>query len=149
MTKRVIYPPIWLVLGVVAVFSCNELYPVMRFTSLLSQLVGGIIILFGLYLLVAANGLFVRSGTEIVPFREVSTLVTTGVYRLSRNPMYLGMTMVLLGSAITVGAASALLIPIVFIVIIEFRFVRQEEQILHQLFPEEFSAYCRRVRRWL
>ncbi|MEM6580881.1 MAG: isoprenylcysteine carboxylmethyltransferase family protein [Pseudomonadota bacterium] len=149
MVKRIIYPPIWLVLGIVAVFTCNELYPVVRFTSLLSQIVGGIIIVIGLYLLVAANGLFVRAGTEIVPFRQVSTLVTTGVYRFSRNPMYLGMTAVLLGCAITVGVVSALLVPVLFIIIIEFRYVRQEEELLHQLFPEEFSSYCGQVRRWL
>ncbi|MEM1152903.1 MAG: isoprenylcysteine carboxylmethyltransferase family protein [Pseudomonadota bacterium] len=149
MAKRIIYPPIWLVLGVVAVFTCNELYPVVRFTSLLFQVVGGIIIVIGLYLLVAANGLFVRAGTEIVPFRQVSTLVTTGVYRISRNPMYLGMTAVLLGCAITVGVVSALLVPVIFVIVIEFRYVRQEENLLRQLFPEEFSSYCEQVRRWL
>lgn len=149
MVKRIIYPPIWLVLGVVAVFTCNELYPVVRFTSLLFQIVGGIIIVIGLYLLVAANGLFVRAGTEIVPFRQVSKLVTTGVYQISRNPMYLGMTAVLLGCAITVGVVSALLVPVLFIIIIEFRYVRQEEDLLQQLFPEEFSSYCGQVRRWL
>lgn len=149
MVKRVIYPPVWLLFSLIAIFSLNELYPLVRFTSLAGQLAGGLLILIGLVLLVSANGLFVRAGTDVIPFREVSTLVTTGVYRFSRNPMYLGMLTVLLGCAVTVGAASALLVPVIFAVIIEYRFIRPEEQMLLALFPEDYPAYRGRVRRWL
>ncbi|MCB1694928.1 MAG: isoprenylcysteine carboxylmethyltransferase family protein [Pseudomonadales bacterium] len=149
MVKRVIYPPVWLLLGLIAIFALNELYPLSRFTGLPAQLVGGAIIVVGLVLLVVANGLFVRAGTDIIPFRNVSTLVTGGVYRYTRNPMYLGMVAVLLGCAITVGAASALLVPLVFAVIIQARFIVPEEQMLRSAFPEQYPAYCQRVRRWM
>ena len=149
MTKRVIYPPVWLLLGLIAVFALNETWPLLRFTSLAWQVVGAVVILMGLLLLVAANGLFVRAGTEVIPFRPVSSLVTGGVYRLSRNPMYLGMALVLLGCALTVGALSALAIPPVFAVIVQIRFIHHEERMLQGLFPEEYPAYCARVRRWL
>ena len=127
----------------------NETWPLLRFTSLTWQVVGGVVIVMGLLLLVAANGLFVRAGTEVIPFRPVSSLVTGGVYRLSRNPMYLGMALVLLGCALTVGALSALAIPPVFAVIVQIRFIHHEERMLQGLFPEEYPAYCARVRRWL
>lgn len=149
MIKRVIYPPVWLLLGLIAVFALNETWPLLRFTSLAWQVVGGVVIVMGLLLLVAANGLFVRAGTEVIPFRPVSSLVTGGVYRLSRNPMYLGMALVLLGCALTVGAVSALAIPPVFAVILQVRFIHHEERLLQGLFPEEYPAYCARVRRWL
>ena len=149
MVQRVIYPPVWLLLGLIAIFALNELYPLSRFTGLPAQLVGGAIIVVGLVLLVVANGLFVRAGTDIIPFRNVSTLVTGGVYRYTRNPMYLGMVAVLLGCAITVGAASALLVPLVFAVIIQARFIVPEEQMLRSAFPEQYPAYCQRVRRWM
>jgi protein-S-isoprenylcysteine O-methyltransferase Ste14 len=149
MVKRIIYPPVWLLLGLIGVFALNELYPIVRFTSLLFQVLGGVIIVVGLLLLVTANGLFVRAGTDVIPFRKVSSLITTGIYRFTRNPMYLGMAAVLLGCALTVGVVSALLVPVVFVVIIEARFIRPEEQMLRELFPEEFPAYCRRVRRWI
>ena len=100
-------------------------------------------------LLVSANGLFTRAGTDVIPFRDVTCLVTNGVYRYSRNPMYLGMAAVLLGCAVTVGAATALPIAPVFMAIIEARFIRPEEAMLRDLFPEEFPAYCRKVRRWI
>ena len=149
MVKRVIYPPIWLVFGLVAIFALNELMPGMRFTSSGFQILGGVVIFLGLLLLLLAGGLFKRAGTDLVPFKNVSALVTTGIYRLTRNPMYLGMTAILLGCALTVGAALALLIPPVFIVIIELRFIRPEEAMLRELFPEDFPQYCARVRRWV
>jgi protein-S-isoprenylcysteine O-methyltransferase Ste14 len=147
--KRIIYPPIWLVFGLVAIFACNEYFPGPRFTSFVGQIAGGVIIVIGLWLLVTAGGLFTRAKTGLIPFRNVSALVTNGVYRFTRNPMYLGMLAVLLGCAITVGASAALLIPPLFAVVIELRFIRPEEAMLRGLFPETFPAYCERVRRWL
>jgi protein-S-isoprenylcysteine O-methyltransferase Ste14 len=149
MVKRVIYPPMWLLIGIIVTFVLNEYFPGPRFTSLEGQLAGGVLIVIGLALLVIAGGLFQRAGTNLIPFREVTALVTTGVYRYSRNPMYLGMASVLLGLAITVGATTALLVTPVFMAIIEFRYIRPEEDMLRGVFPEEFPAYCQRVRRWL
>ena len=149
MVRRVIYPPIWLLFGLVATFFLNEFYPGPRFTSLAGQLAGGVLIVIGLFLLVSANGLFTRAGTDVIPFRNVTTLVTNGVYRYSRNPMYLGMAAVLLGCAITVGAVTALAVTPVFMAVIELRFIRPEEDMLREQFPEEFPAYCSRVRRWV
>ena len=149
MVKRIIYPPIWLLLGLITIFVCNEYYPGPRFTSLVAQLVGGVIIIIGLLLLVSANGRFSRAGTGVIPFRNVSALVTDGIYRYTRNPMYVGMVAVLLGCAITVGASTALLVPPVFAVIVEMRFIRPEEAMLRELFQEHYRAYCSQVRRWL
>ncbi|MCB1843303.1 MAG: isoprenylcysteine carboxylmethyltransferase family protein [Halioglobus sp.] len=147
--KRVIYPPIWLVLGLVAVFGLNEFLPGPRFSGVAAQVVGGAMILAGLVLLVLANGLFTRAGTDVIPFRNVSALVTNGVYRFTRNPMYLGMLLVLLGCAVTVGSVYALVIPPLFAGIVQVRFIRAEEALLHSLFGDEYAAYCQRVRRWL
>lgn len=149
MVKRIIYPPIWLVFGLVATFACNEYFPGPRFTSGVWQLIGGVIIVIGLVLLVIANGLFTRAQTGVIPFRNVSALVTEGIYRYTRNPMYLGMVAVLLGCALTVGATVALFIAPIFAVIIELRFIRPEEDMLRGLFPQDYPAYCERVRRWL
>jgi protein-S-isoprenylcysteine O-methyltransferase Ste14 len=100
-------------------------------------------------LLVFANGRFTRAGTGVIPFRNVSALVTDGIYRYTRNPMYLGMTSVLLGCAVTVGATVALIVPVLFAVIVDRRFIRYEEEMLRDIFPDDYPAYCERVRRWL
>lgn len=149
MVKRIIYPPIWLVFGLISIFTLNELMPGFRFTGSLGQAVGGLIIFIGLVLLLLAGGLFKRAGTDLVPFKNVSALVTTGIYRYTRNPMYLGMAAILLGCGITVGAALSLLVAPAFMVIIELRFIRPEEEMLVGLFPEDFPQYCANVRRWL
>lgn len=148
-TRRIVYPPIWLVIGIVVIFALNEFLPGVRYTGTASQVVGGVILLAGLVLLIVAGGLFKRAGTDMIPFRNVSALVTTGIYARSRNPMYLGMALVLLGTAVTVGAATALLVPALFMVIIQWRFILPEEAMLRELFPEDYPAYCQRVRRWL
>jgi protein-S-isoprenylcysteine O-methyltransferase Ste14 len=121
----------------------------MRFTSLAGQLGGSIILLVGLAMLVVAGGLFKQADTDLIPFRDVRALVTTGVYRFTRNPMYLGMALVLLGCAVVVGAVTALMVPVVFVAIIQYRFILPEEQMLRELFPEGFPTYCRQVRRWI
>lgn len=147
--KRIIYPPMWLALGIIMQFVCNEYYPVYRFTSTAWQMVGGVLLVLGMALLVIAGGLFKQADTDMIPFREVRALVTGGVYRISRNPMYLGMALVLLGCAVTVGVVSALLVPPLFMIIIHHRYILPEEAILRALFPKEFPAYCQRVRRWI
>jgi protein-S-isoprenylcysteine O-methyltransferase Ste14 len=149
MVKRIIYPPIWLVFGLITIFALNELMPGIRFTGIWGQAVGGLIILVGLVLLLLAGDLFKRAGTDLVPFKNVSALVTTGIYRYTRNPMYVGMTAILLGCGVTVGAALSLLVAPVFMVIIELRFIRPEEEMLRGLFPDDFPGYCASVRRWL
>ena len=149
MVKRIIYPPIWLVFGLVCIFGLNEYFPGPRFASIEGQLVGGVIIVIGLALLVISGGLFKQAGTDLVPFKNVTALVTSGVYRFTRNPMYLGMAAVLLGCAITVGAVSTLPVTAVFMIIIQLRFILPEEKMLREIFPEEFPAYCARVRRWI
>ncbi|MBA6414163.1 isoprenylcysteine carboxylmethyltransferase family protein [Parahaliea sp. F7430] len=149
MVKRVIYPPLWLVIALVSVFALNEFLPGPRFTGLASQLIGGAILLFGLALLVLAGGLFKRAGTDMIPFKNVTALVTEGVYSWTRNPMYLGMALVLLSAAVTVGASTALLIPPLFMLVIEWRYIRPEEAMLRDLFGQQYLDYCQNVRRWL
>jgi len=149
MVKRIIYPPIWLVIGLVAVFFLNEYFPGPRFGQLHWQIAGGVVIFSGLVLLVTASGLFARAKTDLIPFRNVSTLVTHGVYRYTRNPMYLGMAAVLLGCSLTVGATYSLPIAPLFMVIMELRFIRPEEEMLRELFAQDYVDYCKRVRRWI
>ncbi|MFT5481856.1 MAG: protein-S-isoprenylcysteine O-methyltransferase Ste14 [Halieaceae bacterium] len=145
---RIIYPPIWLVIGLGVIFSLDYYLPVARYTGQLGWVLGGISILLGLVLLIQAGGLFKQAETDLIPFKEVTTLVTSGIYAYTRNPMYLGMTLVLLGTALTVGAASALIVPPVFMLVIQVRFILPEEEMLFGIFAEQFVEYRKQVRRW-
>lgn len=113
----------------------------------------GAIGLLGLGGAVALAGLvaFRRAGTTIHPFEphRSSALVQTGIYRYSRNPMYLGMLFVLLAWAHWLTAPLALLGPLIFVAWIQRFQIRPEERALGQRFGDEFDAYRRRVRPWL
>ena len=110
--RRIIYPPVWLGIGVVVIFALDEFLPGPRFAGAVAQLTGGALLVAGLALLVVAGGLFTRADTGLIPFRDTRALVTHGLYRYSRNPMYVAMALVLLGVAVTVGASLALLVPV-------------------------------------
>lgn len=109
------------------------------------------LVLLGLGAAVAGVFSFHRANTTIHPLTpERSTaLVETGIYRYSRNPMYLGMALVLLAWSLWLAAPLALLGPLAFMALIQRFQIRPEERALTRRFGPAFSSYCQRVRRWL
>jgi protein-S-isoprenylcysteine O-methyltransferase Ste14 len=110
---------------------------------------GVLLIAVGLGLGFAALTRFRRAGTGIVPGSESTALVRSGPFRFTRNPMYLGMTLILAGLAIVLGSLSPLFIPFLFLVLMDRLFVQKEERWMEEAFGEEYVAYTRRTRRWL
>lgn len=103
----------------------------------------------GIVLMVLGDLQFKRAGTATSPRRWASTLVTDGVFAVSRNPMYTGMVLCLLGVAVLFGTLAPLLVPPVVGWVLSVRFIRGEEEDLRRLFGEQYDAYQRRVRRWV
>ena len=94
---------------------------------------------------------FLRAKTTVNPMKpeRSAALVTSGLYRITRNPMYLGMALLLLAWALYLASATALLGPLVFMLYITRFQIRPEERALSARFGGEFASYCARVRRWL
>lgn len=94
---------------------------------------------------------FRRARTTVNPMKPESTsaLVRSGVYRLTRNPMYLGMLFVLIAWAVFLFSAWALLGPAVFVLYMDRFQIGPEERVLSAMFGAEYLAYMSRVRRWL
>ncbi len=109
--------------------------------------VTAIVLGFGLILWVGA--LFRRRGTTVRPTERATSLVTSGPFRFSRNPMYLGMTFVLLGVALGVGSLPMLIAPVGFFGIMSVFRIPEEEQRLRKIFGDTYEDYTRRVRRWI
>ena len=103
----------------------------------------------GLAVVLWAAGIFERAGTTIKPFEKSSTLVVRGPYRVSRNPMYLGMVCGLVGVGVVTGSVTPFLVVPAFAYLIDRRFIREEEALLEQTFGSQYSAYKACVRRWL
>jgi len=103
----------------------------------------------GIWLAVREKNRFVREGTTFYPGQDASKLVTSGAYRFTRNPMYLGMVIVLVSLwAMTGSWLAGLPIPL-FMAIIHHRFILREEARLEEIFGEDYRAYKGRVRRWI
>lgn len=94
---------------------------------------------------------FRRARTTVNPWRpeRASALVDTGIYRHTRNPMYLGLLLGLLGWAVYLGSLLALLLALAFVPWMNRFQIGPEERALERIFGDDFAAYRRRVRRWL
>lgn len=95
---------------------------------------------------------FRRAGTTVNPTKpnQASSLVTTGIYEMSRNPMYLGFLALLIGwSLYLANAVVLMLVPIGFVAYMNRFQIAAEERALKSLFGDEYVSYARRVRRWL
>ncbi len=105
----------------------------------------------GAAILAAAVAAFLIARTTVNPVRptDAGHLVTTGLYRVSRNPMYLGFALVLVGLAIWIANGAALLAPLVFVVMMTVLQIDPEEKALKDMFGDAYDAYCRQTRRWL
>jgi len=115
-----------------------------------SSLVGGsVLAAFGFLIMLRAWWLFRVHGTAICPTAHTTALITNDIYRLTRNPMYLGIVLMLLGTALVSGGLFFYLATLSFFLIINFVFCQYEETKLIGLFGQEFARYRQRVRRWL
>lgn len=103
----------------------------------------------GVGLLLAASGLFRRAGTDVKPWKTATALVDSGVYRFTRNPMYLGMALLYAGLAFAFASAGALLLLPVVIGIIQTQVIAREERYLETKFGDVYREYKQRVRRWI
>lgn len=83
------------------------------------------------------------------PFERSSALVTGGVFRITRNPMYLGMALIVLGAALLLGSATPLAVVILLALLLDRAFISPEEEMLADTFGDQFQEYRGRDRRWI
>ena len=127
------------------------LLPALDLSLRLFKYAGSILIAAGVLLLIAALIAFARARTTVNPVEpeQAKTLVTTGLYRISRNPMYLAMALILLGSALRLSNIGAFITPALFVWSITMFQIKPEERALQSIFGEDFTAYRQQTRRWL
>ena len=147
--SRRVLPPVYFLLALVMIGGLHWLLPIKKLIPTPLSYLGLVPVVIGIGLAAAGVRLFARTGTTIKPFEESAALVTEGVFRYTRNPMYLGMVFVLLGCAILAGTAIPFVVAPGFLVLIERRFIRAEEAMLTETFGSTYTEYQRRVRRWL
>ncbi|MGE5668509.1 MAG: methyltransferase family protein [Betaproteobacteria bacterium] len=144
-------PPVVAAILGAAMWAINRALDAGRIESGLLTLVAGALFITGMFVMAMAVKSFVAAKTTINPLKpsRASRLITDGVFRLSRNPVYLGDFLILAAFAVWLGQPANLVLLAAFVGYIDRFQIRPEEKALSALFGAEYTAYCARVRRWL
>ena len=136
-------------LCVLIIFLSKSIFPSFVFSYKLQ--LGIFVSTIGFLLLIVSIKSFIDNKTTINPLnlKKSTYLVTSGVFRFSRNPMYLGMLLFLLGTAIILNIIGGLIISILFIFYMNFFQIIPEEKALQNLFGKNYRNYRKTVRRWI
>ena len=114
--------------------------------------IGILLLILGLAVLISAVRLFRKDETTVNPLspEQATKLVTDGIFKYSRNPMYLGLTSILLSSAIYFSSLFGVIIYVpLFIFFITIFQIIPEEEAMRELFKDKYKDYCSNVRRWI
>ncbi len=137
---------IWGAMAVIAWFT-----PAVEIGSYVRFPIGGIVIALGALVVVQGARTFWRNKTTINPvdLESASVLVTSGVFRYSRNPMYVGFTAMLVGWAVCLAAPWAILGPVAFVLFTNRFQIIPEERVMRDKFGQAYDDYRSEVRRWI
>lgn len=144
-------PPIVMLVSAGAMWLLAAALPALRLDASGRGNLAAILAVSGVLISIAGAVQVRRAGTTVNPMRpgEASALVTGGVYHFTRNPMYLGLAVVLLGWAVYLAHPLAFLVLPLFVGYLNRFQIVPEERALESKFGPNFRAYCQRVRRWL
>lgn len=144
-------PPLVALLVAIAMWSAASFVPLLELPAMVRKSVAIAIALAGAAFDIAGALSFRRARTTINPMKPHSTtvLVNSGIYRVTRNPMYVGLLFILLSWAVFLSSAWTLLGPLAFYLYIGRFQIAPEERVLSELFGNKYVAYKAEVRRWL
>jgi protein-S-isoprenylcysteine O-methyltransferase Ste14 len=144
-----IVPPLVFLAGILVGSVANIWMPTRIVPNPVVWAVGGIFVVCGLVLTGSAALKFKSAGTTVRPDRAPSALVMSGPYRISRNPMYLGLAVISLGIAIADQSFWTLIALAIVVALIQRHAIEPEEAFLEKRFGTEYLSYKHRVRRWI
>lgn len=141
-------PPVLLLICLILMALLRWVWPVQIVLGYPTNLVGLVPAAMGLLIGVSGVLKFRRERTNIHPFRTADKLVTDGLYGYSRNPMYLGLTLILVGTWILLGAVSPVFGVLVFVVAASHWYIPGEERMMSEKFGKAYEEYRTKVGRW-
>ena len=143
------YPPVLLLIAVVLMVALHYVLPVARWLAWPWRALGALPIAMALLVGFWGAVQFRRHDTTIIPFEQSTALIAEGPYRYSRNPLYISMTLILVGLWILLGSLSPVVVVPLFVWWISSRFIANEERHLEAQFGRTYLEYKTKVRRWL
>lgn len=150
MLKWIDIPPVWLLgFAVLAWMQAAHLGFGLSFGGTWAAFAGGLLVGGGLVLMLLAFAEFRRHRTTVIPHMEAERLISSGIFKRTRNPIYLGDALILAGLILRWDAVLALPLVPIFVWVIERRFILAEEDRLRRKFRAEFARYCQKTRSWI
>ena len=152
MPRVVVFPPLVPLITIASSISLQQLFPLQLFAHLnrnASLPFGAVLLLAGIGLMASGTGALTRMGTNVQPSRPTLVLVKTGIYRWTRNPMYVGGCVAMFGIAFLCKLDWLPLIFPASLVVLHFGIIKPEERYLEQKFGDEYLSYASRVPRYL
>jgi protein-S-isoprenylcysteine O-methyltransferase Ste14 len=147
--RKKIMPTTYLLVAILLCLGFHFLTPILYIVPSPWNLIGLTPIFLGVWINLSADRAFKKAETTVKPFEESKVLIQDDVFRLSRNPMYLGFAAILLGISVLLRSLSPYLVVVGFVVLIELIFIRSEEQMLEEQFGDEWMRYQSKVRKWV
>jgi protein-S-isoprenylcysteine O-methyltransferase Ste14 len=144
-------PPVMLLVAIALIWVADRLFPALSAHSVLSAPLTMLLAVAGIALGIAGVWEFRRAQTTVNPHHpeQTSAIVTSGIYARTRNPMYLGLTLLVAAAAAWYGnLIGGLIVPLFVLYINRFQIV-PEERTLNAKFGVAFRDYCGKVRRWI
>lgn len=150
MTNVLNIPPVWLVFCLLVAWCQARFLPLgLSVDHPVTQAMAGLCIGGGLVLMAAALLSFWRAQTTVIPHQTPDRLITDGIFARTRNPIYLGDALVLIGLILRFDAVPSLVLVPLFVWWIERQFIVPEEDRMRRKFRAEFARYEQKVRRWI
>ena len=147
--KNKLMPPTYFLTAMVLSVILHFILPIKKIIFPPYTYLGFLFIIFGAVLNLWTDALFKKMKTTVKPYEDASALITHGPFKISRHPMYSGMTAVLIGMTIVHGSIMPFIIPALFVILCEVLFIRFEEENMGKTFGQKYLDYKRKVRRWI
>jgi len=144
--KNLNIPPIWTLIAIFFAVILHFVYPFVLFEFRAIDL--GVIAI-GIYLILVTPIWFKRNSTTIIPRRKPTALIVEGPFKLSRNPMYLGMVLVTFGVGMTLGSIQALLPSVWLLLFLKKNYIIPEERKLIEAMGSGAQKYFIETGRWI
>jgi protein-S-isoprenylcysteine O-methyltransferase Ste14 len=139
-------PPVWTLFSIVSSGLLHFVYPLTLFQF---RAIDTGVIAIGVYLILATPIWFKRKSTTIIPRRKPTTLIVDGPFKMSRNPMYLGMVMLSFGVGLSLGSIQAVIPSILLFFFLKKNYVLPEERKLVEAMGKEAEQYFQKTGRWI
>lgn len=144
-----IIPPVYLFLFILIILSMHVLAPGIQLCTFPWNFLGSIPLCIGIFINLSADRSFKHYRTSVKPLDRPTALITDGIFRITRHPMYLGFTLILFGLSLLLGSLTPHFVVIAFIVFMDRVFIKFEEAKLTHIFGQEWLDYKKSVRRWI